>query len=137
MIKLRLLLEDNTNLKITNVRKQLINWLKSEHIRYETNQSKTTSSYYIKIFFDYLENDQEFEEEVRIRFSNHPAGYNDRQVDIDLFSDKIYSLQDLFDKISKDFNLEIKNAKYYGLNKSRDWNNGWQFYDLKPNRKIK
>lgn len=135
MIKLRLLLEDNTNLKITNVRKQLLKWLKSQNIKFETNQSKTTSSYYIKIFFDYLENNQEFEEEVRIRFANHPMGYNERTVDIDLFSDKIYSLQDLFDKISKDFNLEIKNAKYYGLNKSRNWDNGWKFAELEPKRK--
>ena len=61
-------------------------------------------------------------------------GYNEGQVDIDLYGDKIYSLNDLLSKISKDFNIEISGNSYKGLNKNREWDDGWKFTSIEPKR---
>jgi len=135
-MKIRLILEnENTNLKITNTRKSFLKWLNSQIIEFRTNRSNTTSSIYFKVFFDYIDlSGNEFEEEVRIRFANHPMGYNEGQVDIDLYSDRIYSLSELLNKISKEFNIEISGNTYKGLNKNREWDNGWKFTPIEPKR---
>lgn len=113
-MKLRNILNEVISKK---VHLEFLKWLKDNNLEYEkVAGGKGKDSQYYDIIFD---NGTELPNELRIRFSNHPAGNN--AVDIDTYQDHLNTLEDIFVELEREFGLVIQNKKYLGQKWKREW----------------
>lgn len=124
-MKLKLLLSEAAT---NSVRLAFSKWLKLNNIEHKiVSGGKGKDSYYYEVTFD---NGTDFPEVLKIRFSNHSAGF--RPVDLDTFKDDINTIDDIFKKLNIEFGLVIKNKKYLGQEWQNDFDLTTHTYSKKP-----
>lgn len=130
-MKLRQILNEQVN---SRIRQKFVKWLNDNDIEFETDRSRSGSSTYYLCYFDTGTDDFV---DIKLRFSDHPAGYYRSSVDIDTFESNIKSFEDIMSAL-RDHGLVITGGKYMGSQyvKSYDLEKGSETYAQQVKRSI-
>lgn len=128
-MKLRQILNEQVN---SQTRQKFVKWLKDNDVEFEVDKSR--SSTYYQCYFDTGTDDFV---DIKLRFSDHPAGYYGYSVDIDTFESNIKSFEDIMSAL-RDRGLVITGGKYLGAQyiKPYDLEKGSETYGQRVKRSI-